>query len=592
VLDPRIYRAALLPVLLAFLVVAFSLADRPRAIGTTLPPDAFRGPVAADTLRTLGDRFPDRRAGSAGDTALASELERRLRATLGASGIVRREAFEGHTLDGTQDLVNIVATRPGAPGNQIVLVAHRDARAPGSRAELSGTVALLELANVAADGRFRRTITFVSTSGGSGGLSGAIHAASELGGPVDAVIVLGDLAGAGIRKPWVVPWNDGPGLAPLKLRRTVELAVRTEVGSDPGGPRAMTQFLRQAFRVAPTEQGPFGAQGRPAVLLSTSGERGPRAGTAVAPGRLTKFGRAALRAVIALDNGPTITEGPSSYLVTKRKVLPGWAIRLLGGALLLPVWLATLDGFARARRRRGRTGRWVVWVLASALPFAVACGVAVLLGLTGLIDPAPHAVLLPGAAPVDGAAVAALGVLGLVLALGFLVVRPLAIRVAGPERGAELAAAGPAAAVALVATLLTFAVWLLNPFAALLLVPAAHLRLFAVDPDIGAPRPVRAVIVGLGLLVPAAAAVALAGALGASVPQGAWLTVVGIAGGAVGPLTWLAWSVLAGLAVAAARIALRPRDHEDAGTEDITSRGPLSYAGPGSLGGTESAIRR
>ena len=39
-LDARIYRAALVPVLLAVIVCAFSLQDRPTAVTTTLAPDA------------------------------------------------------------------------------------------------------------------------------------------------------------------------------------------------------------------------------------------------------------------------------------------------------------------------------------------------------------------------------------------------------------------------------------------------------------------------------------------------------------------------------------------------------------------------
>ena len=592
VLDPRIYRAALLPVLLAVMVVAFSLSDRPRPIGTTLAPDAFDGDAAARTLDGLADRYPLRRAGDSGDAALATDIETRLRNALGQTGIVRRQEFSGHTLDGQRDLVNVVATRPGAPGGQLVVVAHRDAAGRVAKAELSGTAALLELANVAADGRFHRTITLISTTGGSGGLAGAIHAANQISGPVSAVLVLGDLASAKIRKPWVVPWVDGKGLAPLQLRRTVELAVRTEAGSDPGGPRATTQFARQALGLSATEQGALGGKGLPAVLLSASGERGPTAEAAIDGAHLATFGRAALRAIIALDNGPTIGGGPSSYIVTKRKLLPGWAIRLLSAALLLPVWLATLDGYARARRRQGQVGRWLVWVLSCALPFALACAAAVVLGLSGLIDPAPHAPLPPDVVSVDGAALAALGVLALVLALSFLLMRPLALRVAGPDGKDPPTGPGPAAAVAIVSGVLTFVTWALNPFAAMLLVPAAHLWLFAVAPEVRLRRVVAIGLVLAGLLAPLLAAVVLAQQIGASLPEGAWLTIVAIAGGGVGPLAWLAWCLIAGCTVAALLIARVPVHHDDPPVAEVTSRGPLSYAGPGSLGGTESAIRR
>ena len=84
---------------------------------------------------------------------------------------------------------------------------------------------------------------------------------------------------------------------------------------------------------------------------------------------LQRFGRAALRAVQALDSGPDIGGGPGPSLVTRRKVLPEWSVRLLVAALLLAPVLVAVDGFARLRRRRQPIGRGIVWVLASALPW-------------------------------------------------------------------------------------------------------------------------------------------------------------------------------------------------------------------------------
>ena len=49
-LDPRIYRGALLPVLLAAIVFAFSLENRPAPAATTLAPDAFVGARAAKSM--------------------------------------------------------------------------------------------------------------------------------------------------------------------------------------------------------------------------------------------------------------------------------------------------------------------------------------------------------------------------------------------------------------------------------------------------------------------------------------------------------------------------------------------------------------
>jgi hypothetical protein len=597
-LDTRIYRAAFLPVLFALLVAAFSLQDRPAALRTTLAPDAFQGPRAEQTLDDLARRFPDRRAGSPGDQALAREIERRLRGLvpggrrdLAPGSLVRRVTFRGQTLDGERDLTDVIATRPGQPGPGIVVVAHRDAAQRGAKAELSGTAALLELARVAADGRLRRTITFISTTGGSGGLAGAVEAARRLSGqPVDAVLVLGDLAGARIRKPFVVPWVSGAGLAPLQLRRTVEQAVREEVGSEPGGPRAVTQWLREAARLTTSEQGPFGGEGYGAVQISVSGERGPSAGERVVPERLAAFGRAALRSVLALDTGPAIGEGPSSYVVTKKKVLPGWAIRLVGGALLLPLWLGTIDGFARARRRRGRVGGWLLWLLATALPFLLATAVAVLTGAVGLVDPAAPALVPAGSVPVGGGAWAALALVVLVAVVTWLVIRPFLLRAAGAD--APPTGPGPASAVAIVTAAITFVSWLLNPFAALLLVPAAHLWLVAVAPEVRLRRGVGIALVVLGLVPLVVVAGALCSQFGAGPLQGLWMGAMLLAGGGVGPAQWIGGALLLGCALAAGLVAWRPPAADDIQPDDVRMRGPITYAGPGSLGGTESALRR
>ena len=85
--------------------------------------------------------------------------------------------------------------------------------------------------------------------------------------------------------------------------------------------------------------------------------------------------------------------------------------------------------------------------------------------------------------------------------------------------------------------------------------------------------------------------------LGLGPPRLAWSAVLLLAGGHVGLLGAIAWSVGLGCAAAAAAVALAapPAAPRRAGGEEpmpITSRGPLSYAGPGSLGGTESALRR
>ena len=589
-LDPRIYRAAFALVGLAILVVAFSLEARPRAIGTTLAPDAFDGNAAFTALGRYAEQFPVRRPGDGDDMGLAERVTRDL-SVLGP-GTVRTFRASGQTIDGERELATVVATRPGRPGPGLVVVAHRDAAGAPARAELSGTAALVELARVAAAGRLRRTVTFVSTSGASGGLAGAQEAVKRLPQPVGAVLVLGDLASRTVHKPWVVGWSNGSGSAPQRLRRTLEAAVRAETGQDAGGPRAGAQWARFAFPATVSEQGAFAEAGEASVLLSASGELPPDAGAPVTERRLTVFGRAALRTIFALDNGPDVATGPQELLVTQRKVLPGWAVSLLVGAALFPFWLAVLDGLARARRRKLPVGAGVWWVLAAVLPFVLVGLFALLLGLTGLIGERPGAPVPAGAVPADSTAAGVVVALVLVFALCWIGVRPLAVRALGAR--APLGD-GHAAAILAVLVVASFAIWLANPFAAALLVLPAHLWLLVVASEVRQPRPVAVLLALLALVPLLLVGASLAGQLGYSLRDAAWSLVLMVSGGHVGPLAWLMWSVLAGTAVSVGvLVAVRPGEH-DAGpavARDATVRGPRSYAGPGSLGGTDSALRR
>jgi hypothetical protein len=616
-LDLRIYRAAFLPAVLVLVMCAFSLANRPRASTATLAPGAFDTlrafgsgePPPPDSLRELARSFPDRRPGSPGDEALAG----RVAAFLDKRGFaVDRSRREAETIDGKLPLETVVGVRTGLSSRRIVVVAHRDAAEPGSVAELSATAALLELARVfrvrcdedesserACGRELRRTLVLVSTSGGSGGAGGARNWAQQVGeSPVDAVLVLGDLAGEEMRKPWVIGFSNGDGRPPLALQRTVEAAVRREAGSDPGGPRASAQLIRRAFPLSPGEQAELAAAGLPAIGISASGERGPRARAPVVERRMVKFGRATLRAITAIDEsgiqpdetvGPAFEDGPDG-IVTLKRVLPDWSVRLLAGALLLPLLLATVDGLARVRRRRRPILPWFGWLAAAVLPFVLAWAWVRLVALVALdVPPTP---LIVQAAPLEARGWATIATTGVVLILGWLVLRPMALR---RLRG-HLAGGADAAAAAIAVSLCGVGVfaWLANPFAAILLLPALHLSLLLAAPE-ARLRGWRAWLILLGALAPfVLVGVYYGRSLGAGPFELAWIVLAASAGGHVGATSALAAAVLAGCVACALALALRRPVHTGGPRtpDEILTRGPLGYAGPGSLGGTDSALRR
>jgi hypothetical protein len=203
---------------------------------------------------------------------------------------------------------------------------------------------------------------------------------------------------------------------------------------------------------------------------------------------------------------------------------------------------------------------------------------------------------LPG--PTDPEALppqaAAIVVVALVVLLGFVVHAPLTRALGTRSLPREEEVPGAAAALALALSFVGFAVWFVNPYTALLLVPAVHLWLLAAVPEVRLPRPLLLVMILLGFVPFALVGLYYAGQFALDPGELAWSVVVVLAGGAAGPLGVLAWSAILGCGVGAALVAVRKRRVHDGGPGDgpVRIRGPLSYAGPGSLGGTDSALRR
>jgi Peptidase family M28 len=611
-LNGRLYRAACVPLLLALALAAFSLGSRPRPFTTTLPPDAFEGEAAFAELRSLAAEFPLRRPGSRGDEGLARRVASTLEGLGGTAGggfSVHTYSEPGQTIDGERMLSTVVATRPGSTAAApIVIVAHRDAAAPGSLAELSGTATLLELARVFASRETERTIAIVSTSGGSGGDAGAEALAADpsafgLHGPFDAAIVLGDLASARARPPLVVPYSDGLGSAALQLQRTVDAAIAQQAGFDAGAPSTFGELAHLAFPLAVGEQGVLDAHGIPAVLVQASGERGPRQSKSSSPARagvseqrLEGLGRSVLSAIDALDGAPNVSSAMEAGVTLQRKTLPAWVLRLLVATLLAPAFAAGVDGLARARRRRLAVGRWLLWTLSCALPFLGCAVLAYALGWLGVLGAAIATPAPAGALPFDGRALIAVVAIALTFALSWLLWRSLLARLRCDARPPGGAADAAALAPPLVLLAVAGLAWLANPIAALLAVPALHLWLALSVPELRARRAAALALVAAGLLPLALLIGFYASQLGLSPGEVAWTGVLLLAGGHVGLVGAILWSVAFGCVPAAALVACSAAD-PPAGERvldgiEVRIRGPLTYAGPGSLGGTESALRR
>jgi hypothetical protein len=330
------------------------------------------------------------------------------------------------------------------------------------------------------------------------------------------------------------------------------------------------------------------------VLVQVSGERGPAPNERVSETRLQNFGRSVLSAVYALDEGPNIAAPSSPRLLLGRSALPGWAVRLLALALLLPPLLAGIDALARLRRRHEPVSRWIVWTLTAALPFFVCALFAILLGQLAIVA-APAGQPSVQSLSADGSASAAVLSTALVLVLALLAWPALVRRIGLPSRPST---DGAGLAVLLVLLAVALLTWAFNPFACLLLVPALHLWLLAMSPALrtqarGRVLAFSAILAGvlpLTLLL-----LVYARELGLGLGGLAESVVLALAGGQIGLFAALLWSVALGCLLA---IVLRFLARPSAGSVDrrewaeVSTRGPVSYAGPGSLGGTESALRR
>ncbi len=633
VLNGRIYRAAFLPLLFALVIAGFSLTGHTAPLSSNLAPDAFEGARAFATLQTLAEEFPERRPGSVGDRRLAAHVAQTLRG-LGSAAkggfAVSTRSVNAQTIAGERTLTTVIAQRPGTGGGApIVILAHRDAAGRGAEAELSATAALLELARVLSAGETQHAIVLVLTSGGSGGNGGAAdfaaHASEILGGRFDAALVLGDLAGTRASGPELASFSASAGSAPALLQSTVAAAVAQQAGGTTSAPGTLTQLAHLAFPLTGGEQSPLGASGLPAVLVGAGGELPPATGEPVSAARLEALGRGVLAAVYALDGGPEIGgNGTNGSLETglpiQRKAIPAWALRLLVAALLLPALAALGDGLARMRRRQVPVGRWVVWALACALPFLICAVFAMLLGSLGVI-PAPLPPVSDAALAFDGHALEAALASALVLVLAWLAWPALMRRIGLPIHPHDAASSrfpvrphAGAAALGMLLVLggLTVVVWVFDPLTSLLLVPALNLWLVLAAAPIGAwgasgrgtgaSRIQALVLVALGV-VPLALLVAFYAHQLRLGPGGvAHTALLLLAGGRVGLAGAVLWSVAFGCLAAALLVALAPSGagEEDAGAprgwlddrEPIKIRGPLSYAGPGSLGGTESSLRQ
>ena len=507
-MSGRIYRAAWLPAIATLLALAFTVGE-PEPLPQPTLDASFDGRTAARIASDLAARDPNRTPGTAGAASAATWVEEQF----AAYGLrTHRQTFSADIPElGTRPLVNVLAIAPGRSPEAIVVMAHRDnlGISPGANDNASGTGALIELARNVASTTLAHTLVFVSTDGGAYGSLGAEKLADDpefvrslLGGgaSVAAVVNLDSVAGDG--RPRLIITGESARSPARALVATARTSVEKETGAAPGEPNAFAQLVDLGFPFSLYGQAPFVARGIPAVTLSAAGVRPPPPQGDVPDQlnarRLGNLGRSTQDLLSALDQAPETASGRAAYVTVGMRFVRGWGIELALLALMLPPLAATVDLFARLRRRhipllpglRSLRSRLFVWLWLGA--------VFGLFTLAGAFPSGASAPVNPDSAAATDQPFLALIGLAVLGALGWLVARA---RLAPPRPptaqdglGGHLAALLGLAVVALV-------VAAANPFALLFVLPSLHAWLWL--PQVrDRPLPTRAVVFVAGFAGP------------------------------------------------------------------------------------------
>lgn len=498
--NGRLYRGTWLLVGLPLLVAAFSVA-RPQP----LPPPAIEPSLdAADTLKLAQDMLnnPDRLPGTTG----AKQAAEWFRGQLTPYGLhVRSERFTATATGvGRLHLENLVAVVPGHSPQTIVVMAHRDNddSGPGANDNASGTAVLIELARAySVRVRPAHTVVFVSTDGGAFGSLGATEFFSHAPERHNVVAAINLDAIAGHGRPRLIVSGDTPRTTSTTLLETAAAQIAKQAGRGPRRPSVLRQLIDLGFPFSLYDQAPAISREIPAITLTTVGDRPPGAqDLTLDENRLGQVGRAAQDLLATLDQGLEFVQGTSSYVYVGARVIRGWAIELVLIAMLLPFLAASVDLFARCRRRhialapalrsyRSRLAFWA-WV-------AVVFEFFDLVGLWPQGAPRPPA--LTSAAVRHWPAFGLITLIALAIA-GWLITRERLLPRAVPTAEEELS--GYAVALLCLAAL-SLVVVATNPFALVFLLPSLHAWLWL--PNVRAGRPwTRAGVFALGLLGPLA----------------------------------------------------------------------------------------
>lgn len=567
--DPRIYRIAFAPALVALVILMFSVEAIPEPVQApeTFAAD-FDGRRAAATTRRLVEEAPTRAPGSEGDDATADAVADRFGQI--EAGKVSEQSFDG-SFDGEDvELRNVLLTLPGNSSRTIVVVAGRDsARGSGATSSAAATGILLEMADEIGRTSHDKTIVLLSAGGTSEGATGIrefieSYPTIEL---VDSVVVIARPGTGEPAPPHVLQWSAGPESTAAQLAESAKLALSEETDQPLGQGGFLGGLFRLAFPAGLGLEAVAISEGLDAIGISGAGERPPEPADddvgSLSDETMGEFGNTALALVLALDGAGDLTHGPGTHLALAGNLIPGWALALLTLTLLLPALVASVDGMARASRRREPALAALGWALTRSLPFVAALGLAYLLALVGLA-PDPSFPFDPGLYGFGWRAAAVIVALLAAAIATAMLVRAFALPASAMRETL-------ATALGVVASLAVLGIWFVNPYLALLCIPLAHVWLLGARPA-GAASVLVTVAATLFALVPTAAAlVHLAERLGLGA-EAPWTLVLLVTGGQIGLMEAVLGCFLAGTVLGLLALAM-PRSGARAGRESTLVAG-------------------
>ncbi len=495
--------ALLLGVSLLVPLVALLTLYQPAEPLPPTPPLQFSGTTAANLTGRLATAERDSGgaccdAGSPGELAAADWVASSMQKFDPAP---RRILFASNLPWQSQPvpMTDVIAYRPGRSRQIVAVIVHRDG---ATAADLADTAILVELGKVLTSVARDRGIALVSTDGGLTGGQGATALATRwppASRIVAAVVIDAAAARPGTQLRIITRPSTPRGVSPT-LYAAARTAVSTWYGSPALIPGPYDQLSGYGVPYARGEQGTLLAHGISALTL-TAGRghslQGPL--SSLDPDQLAKVGATVANLVSELATAPSIERDGSPVLLLSGKVMRGWLAEASMAILLAPFVACVLDLVARLRRRRvpiapgliafaWRSGAWLVtlatmWVLAAA-PGRLLSGIS--------IAPQPGRT---GATTVGILIAAAAG-----LVFWRFVSRPRLVRIettTGQDRISGLA--GGLLGLTLAGLVLTA----VNPFALIVLLPAAHIWLWLPSAARAGRRVLLAVYLA-GLIGPAA----------------------------------------------------------------------------------------